>query len=485
MAAGTTAVLAAALLVGPAATNPTGAALVAVDAAAPPRVARTLSTAESGRPGAADSAGAAARGQVLAVAEPLDPAAPIPDKAAVASLAAAHLAAAQVGPASVSVRDLLTGQDLFAADPSRALAPASTLKILTAIAALATIGPDAKLTTAAVLTRTGAATGTVTLVAGGDTTLGPDAASPGQVMGRAGLGDLAWQAAVELRRLGVEAVEVRLDDTVFSGPAVYPDWEWSLGSTWGAPATPLAVMGGRAGAAFDAVTYLADPALGAAQQFASRLAAAGRDTSVALPLLAVTGAVARAAAPARSEPLAVVESAPIRELAAHLLRQSDNTLAESLGRMTAVAMGEPGSFEGCAAAVKRALADLGAPTEGLAIDDCSGLSHGSAVSAATLTSALALAAGPDAGKLGAAVRSLPVAALQGTLINRFNQTGAAGNLRAKTGTLTGVTSLAGLVQTAGGRELVFAVIANPDQTIWTDSARQSIDRFVAALADLA
>jgi D-alanyl-D-alanine carboxypeptidase/D-alanyl-D-alanine-endopeptidase (penicillin-binding protein 4) len=183
--------------------------------------------------------------------------------------------------------------------------------------------------------------------------------------------------------------------------------------------------------------------------------------------------------------LASVDSAPIRDLVAHMLRNSDNSMADALGRMAAVALDASGSFEGCALAVIGALDDLGVPVSGLRLEDCSGLSHGSAVSATTLTSALALVSGAEAGELGSIVRSLPVGGLQGTLIHRFNDSAAAGNLRAKTGTLTGVTSLAGLVQTTGGRELVFAVLANPDpKVIWTDSARLSIDHFVAGLAEL-
>jgi D-alanyl-D-alanine carboxypeptidase/D-alanyl-D-alanine-endopeptidase (penicillin-binding protein 4) len=448
-------------------------------------VASLAGTTASGNPGKPGDPADQTSPQVVAVAAALDESAALPGAGAIAGLAAAHLGAAQVGTVSVSVRDLISGQDLFAAGAGQALAPASTLKILTATAALSVLGPDATLTTAAVLERTGPASGTVTLVAGGDTTLAPEAGRPGEVMGRAGMGDLAWAAAVELRRRGVDRVEVRLDDTIFTGPSTYPDWQWSLGTTWGAPATPLAIMGGRAGAGFDAVTYSADPALAAAEQFARLLAVHGRDEALALPPVMVAGSVARGRAPLGAETLAEVRSAPMHELVGHQLRQSDNTLSESLGRMVGVALGEPGSFAGCAAGVGQTAAELGLPTAGLKLDDCSGLSHGSAVSAATLTAALALAAGPSAGDLGTVGRSLPVGALQGTLANRFSQTAAAGNVRAKTGTLTGVTALAGLVQTAGGRELVFAVVANPDPAaIWTDSARQSIDRFVAGLAAL-
>jgi D-alanyl-D-alanine carboxypeptidase/D-alanyl-D-alanine-endopeptidase (penicillin-binding protein 4) len=423
--------------------------------------------------------------QVLTVAEPLDPSAPTPSQTQIAALAAAHLDAAHVGAASVSVRDLTSQNELFAANPSGSLAPASTLKILTATAALEVMGPGTTLTTTAVFARKDSTSGTVTLVAGGDTMLAPRQGLPGQVMGRAGIGDLAWQAAVELRRQGTETVRVQLDDKIFSGPAVHADWGWSSTTTWGAPTAPLAIMGGRAGNAFDGKTYVADPALTAAGQFSRLLAQYGRDASLGLPLLAVTGQVSRSGAPPGAKQIAVVESAPVRDLVTHLLRESDNTASEALGRMTAVTAGQPGSFTGCTTTVRQALTDLGVPTTGLVMDDCSGLSHSSAVSAATLTATLGLAARPDAGELGTVSRSLPVGGLQGTLTSRFNETAAAGNVRAKTGTLTGVTSLAGIVQTTSGRALIFAVVANPGTSIWTDSARASIDRFVTGLAGLA
>ncbi|MDR0627871.1 MAG: D-alanyl-D-alanine carboxypeptidase/D-alanyl-D-alanine-endopeptidase, partial [Bifidobacteriaceae bacterium] len=347
------------------------------------------------------------------------------------------------------------------------------------------LGADTRLTTSAVLVRTGQNAGTVTLVAGGDTTLAPDLGDPAEVMGYSGMGDLAQAVALELRRSSIETVNVRLDDTIFSGPALYPDWEWSPGSTWGAPVTPLAIMDGRAGAGFDAMSYFADPALAAAEQFRRLLAAAGADSSLALPTLNVSGNVSRAAAPANAEPLAAVESASMTQVVLHTVRASDNNLSESLGRMAAVRAGLPGSFEGCAAVVERALDELGVPTAGLVIDDCSGLSHSSTVPATTLAGALALAADPGSTDLGTVLRALPVGGLQGTLAKRFDEGSlAAGSVRAKTGTLTGVTALSGLVQTASGRELVFSVVAHPGETIWTDLARQSIDRFISGLAAL-
>jgi D-alanyl-D-alanine carboxypeptidase/D-alanyl-D-alanine-endopeptidase (penicillin-binding protein 4) len=419
----------------------------------------------------------------------LDQAAAIPATSAVQALAEQSILIAELGDGataglSLSVRDLLTGEEIYGAGSGQALTPASTIKVLTAAAALTTLGPEAVFTTSASLSRGAGGGGTVTLVAGGDTTLAPDAGDPSQVMGRAGLGDLARAAAIELRRSGLVEVNVALDDTIFTGPSTRADWGWSSGTTWGAPATPLAVLDGRAGPAFDGVNYVLDPALVAAQQFAALLAQYAKDPATPLPPVSVVTTVQRAGEPARSRRIAAVDSAPLGELVGYMLRNSDNTLAEAIGRVVALARGQQGSFAGCAAAVTASLTELGLATAGLRVDDCSGLSHDSRVSAGMLTGTLVMAGGAESARLGDVARSLPVGGLQGTLAERFAEAPGAGNIRAKTGTLTGVTSLAGMVQTSGGRQLVFAVLVNADPPVGASGARLAMDRFVEGLAGL-
>jgi D-alanyl-D-alanine carboxypeptidase/D-alanyl-D-alanine-endopeptidase (penicillin-binding protein 4) len=139
---------------------------------------------------------------------------------------------------------------------------------------------------------------------------------------------------------------------------------------------------------------------------------------------------------------------------------------------------------GGTAAMKSVLEGLGLPVTGYGLADGSGFSRNDRLSPALLTSVLATAARADRGDLHSIFSGLPVAAYSGTLTTRYlkpDQGGsAAGLVRAKTGTLTGVNSLAGVVVDADGRMLAFAFMA--DQTTNADQAVVALDRVAAALA---
>ncbi|WP_188781722.1 D-alanyl-D-alanine carboxypeptidase, partial [Sinomonas atrocyanea] len=99
------------------------------------------------------------------------------------------------GTISATVLDGLTGQTLYSQGGTEGHVPASNLKLLTAAAALTTLGPDTTLSTKAVR---GQDPGTVVLVGGGDVMLGAGASQPDAVMGRAGMATLADQTAAAL-----------------------------------------------------------------------------------------------------------------------------------------------------------------------------------------------------------------------------------------------------------------------------------------------
>jgi serine-type D-Ala-D-Ala carboxypeptidase/endopeptidase (penicillin-binding protein 4) len=125
---------------------------------------------------------------------------------------------------------------------------------------------------------------------------------------------------------------------------------------------------------------------------------------------------------------------------------------------------------------------------GAGMRDGSGLAADDRVSAATLAGVLRLVIGAKNPGLHAIVAALPVAAWSGTLADRYlpGSTGArgAGVVRAKTGTLTGVSSLAGIVHDADGRLLTFALLA--DQVApgvdATRAAEAALDRIATILA---
>jgi D-alanyl-D-alanine carboxypeptidase/D-alanyl-D-alanine-endopeptidase (penicillin-binding protein 4) len=161
---------------------------------------------------------------------------------------------------------------------------------------------------------------------------------------------------------------------------------------------------------------------------------------------------------------------------------SDNDLAECLGRLSARAAGRPASFAGAVATTIAVLHALRIPLPVAQLTDSSGLARTDRVAARTLTALLAAAAGPGHPELHALLAALPVAGFTGTVAGRFHVSdaaAAAGVARVKTGTLSGVGSLAGVVADADGRLLAFAVLATP---AGRSSGEEALDRVAAVLA---
>jgi D-alanyl-D-alanine carboxypeptidase/D-alanyl-D-alanine-endopeptidase (penicillin-binding protein 4) len=198
----------------------------------------------------------------------------------------------------------------------------------------------------------------------------------------------------------------------------------------------------------------------------------------------VTGSIRRTTAPAGARTLAHVESPTVAELVEADLSTSDNDLAEALLRLVAIARNQPGSFAAGAATVATVLGELGVPTDGMDLRDGSGLARNSRIAPVTLVRLLQVAAGSGHPELRTLLTSLPVAGFSGTLADRYTQSpseSGAGLVRAKTGTLTGVSTLAGLTERSG-RTVLFVVMADKVPLGGTLAARDSLDRFAAAVA---
>ncbi|RJK96151.1 D-alanyl-D-alanine carboxypeptidase/D-alanyl-D-alanine-endopeptidase [Vallicoccus soli] len=412
----------------------------------------------------------------------LDAAAPAPGPVGLARALDPLLADPDLGPAvSATVVDAATGRPLFRRSGDVPRIPASVTKVVTAAAVLRALGPDAVLRTSVV---PGARDGSLVLVGGGDPLLTAREREPGALR-PASLVDLADATAAVLRERrgaagGPAPVALAVDDRLFSGPGAAPSWKPSyVGDGEVAPVAALAADHGlaRPGTGDDA--RVGDPALAAGESFAALLRERG---------VPVRGAVRRAAAPAGAQPLAEVASPPVSALVERMLQASDNDVAEALARHAAVAEGAAADFAGAGAtttgALREEVADLGPAAGRLRLLDGSGLSRGNRLTSDAV--ALLLAEAGDAGDgrpLEALLPGLPVAGFSGTLATRYLEGPArsgAGLVRAKTGSLSGVTTLAGQVVDARGRLLTFAVLA--DDVTDAYGARAALDRVVAAVA---
>ena len=219
------------------------------------------------------------------------------------------------------------------------------------------------------------------------------------------------------------------------------------------------------------------PAAVAAGAFASFLTADG---------ISVAGPVAEGAAPAGAAAVAAVTSPPLSAIVGWMLRESNNVIAEDLARQVALHTGGAASFSGAAAAVTSVLRGLGI-AGGVSLVDGSGLSPDDRVTPAALTRLVAVASGPAHAGLRPAVTGMPVAGFSGTLapgqsvFGRF--TGPAlGTVRAKTGNLDTVATMAGLAYDKQGRVLAFAFMADQVPPGRLTQAAADIDAMATVLA---
>ena len=163
----------------------------------------------------------------------------------------------------------------------------------------------------------------------------------------------------------------------------------------------------------------------------------------------------------RSQPHTVLwiqSSPPLSELLPPLMKMSLNLASETLVRVLGLERRGSATFSKGKEVVQEALGRLGIDRETYAYADGSGLSRLNLVSADTLVRILtAMYRLPD---FPIFYDALSIAGVDGTLANRMKGTRAEGTVRAKSGTLAGVSALSGYVQSANGEMLAFSLIAN-------------------------
>jgi D-alanyl-D-alanine carboxypeptidase/D-alanyl-D-alanine-endopeptidase (penicillin-binding protein 4) len=461
------------------------AAAVAAPASATPTSAPTAPASRSDRPRPSTSAPPASPSP----SAPPSAARPraTPSQAPLAArLSAAIAAAPAAGPIGVAVVDE-TGAVVFAHDATQPLLPASTLKLVTAAAALAALGPDHRYETRVAATAAprpdGTVPGDLVLIGSGDPALATAlfAANAHPQRPRTPLEALA--DAIVATGVRVITGGIYGDPTVFADQPAAPGWKPSYFDDLHATrVSGLTAEGGRKlefrGGRLQGSAAL-DPAAEAAASLLTLLAERG---------VRIDGGVTstRTPPPVVTE-LAAVTSPPLRDLLAYAVQHSDNHTADAVFRTLGVAAGDP-TWDGSAAAARRALAPLRLDWSGAVLADGSGLSRVARLSPAFLATLLQRMDRSSASSEWAGL--LAVSGERGTLRGRLLATAAEHRLRGKTGSLEDVRALAGTVVgpprpapgALTGRAYHFAVLANQPREHRV-ALRDLQDEVVRALAE--
>jgi D-alanyl-D-alanine carboxypeptidase/D-alanyl-D-alanine-endopeptidase (penicillin-binding protein 4) len=359
--------------------------------------------------------------------------------------------------------------DVLASRGSGAFVPASTNKLLTSFSALSLIDPQHRFTTRVAAEGAVSDGGTIILVGDGDPYLVTKRAKNHDRAIHADLTTLATRTATALKKADVSSVRLRFDASLFTGPSVSPTWPSSYIS--GNIVTPVSALWTDQGVQSNGVRS-ADPAASAARILAGLLAGHG---------ITVTGDPSAKEAVETDPTVASVQSATVAQIVSTLIRTSDNQAAEVMLRHVAIATGRPATFNGGSDGVKSALTAARIDTSGLKLFDGSGLSRRNRVAPTTLAEILRAAS--ERPRTSSLISDLPVSGFTGTLVKRFaNLPGARGLVRAKTGTLTGVHSLAGYAVDAEGGPIIFALMADHTSKVASVTAEAALDRVAAALA---
>jgi serine-type D-Ala-D-Ala carboxypeptidase/endopeptidase (penicillin-binding protein 4) len=340
-----------------------------------------------------------------------------------------------------------SGETLYDDRASHAVVPASTAKLVVAATALDLLGSSFRyhtiLAAPHAIAPDGSLDGNLWLAGSGDPSLRGDDV-------RAGVGVLAHRG---LRRIAGSAA---VDPTAMHGPELNPHWDPAdAGQDYAPPTNALSIDGDTVesqksvnGVEEHYWTPVRDVPRYASDMLERMLAQRGIPTSKP-PLVG--------ASPLDSVVLWEHRSAPLRALEAHMLYYSDNHYAEQLLRTLGGEMGGVADDTGGLSAERRFLSERGIPNPGLRLNDGSGLSGDDRIAAVTLARILSDAQlrGGDA----SLYLLLPQGGEQGTLED-YDFTTALGRVRAKSGHITGVSSLAGYVNTLHHGRVVFAFMLN-------------------------
>lgn len=357
------------------------------------------------------------------------------------------------------------GSTLYDGRAERAVAPASAVKLVVAATALNVLGADYRFDT--VLSSQGPVAGDGTLdgnlwLAGsGDPSFSDDDL-------RGGVGELA--------RAGLRRVSgsVAVDPSAMRGPEINPHWGADdIGQDYAPPTNALSIDG-------DTVESRATVD-GVEERFWTPVRDVPRYAATLLQRALAQHGIATGGRPlVGSSPLDTVvlwehRSQPLRALEKHMLYVSDNHYAEQLLRSVGGESEGNADDAGGLSAERRFLNERGIPYPGLHLEDGSGLSSQDRIAAVTLGRILSDAQlrGGDS----ALYSLLPQGGKQGTLRD-YDFTTALGRVRAKSGHIGGVSSLAGYVNTLHHGRVAFAFLVNGSPGDPDEAIVRAVDRLV-------
>lgn len=364
-----------------------------------------------------------------------------------------------------------TGNELLSDNADEPIAMGSVVKLLTATVALDTLGPRGRLTTTVV---DGTTAGTVIVIGGGDPTLRAGGSSV--YSGAASLSELASQTVAAYQAKYPESptiTRVLVDLSMFPvDDAWHPSWPESERTIGYQPLiVPFMVDGDRANPGLQTSPRSTDPAGRAARAFVTALSQAGNgvgDVEIDFQ-----------SAPSNVRELASVRSAPVSSLVSQMLLNSDNTLAEFLMRAASVDAGFDGGADSIQQLVLSSLNTFGVDMTGGTFIDGSGESAKNLLPPRAVVELVTQIFEGDE-SLAAIGKALPVSGQSGTLATRFTGAAAAarGQVRAKTGWISGAYALAGQIDTKRGGRTYFVVVARGKVD---SSAMAAIDNVVASM----
>lgn len=417
---------------------------------------------------------------------------------------------------AILILDAATGETILERNPGKLLIPASNAKLITAVAALETLGAEFTWETPVLIDGTIAGDvlhGDLLIAGSGDPTW-----SDSMQVANGGASGVFAPVARALEARGIKRIDgsIRAIGDAFPGNTLGKGWEEDdLDAAYGAAVDELLynngyftlrVTGGRTSgtplsattspvrdyppveiqgttgsaelngplrARYDStaatviVTGAIPPGRSALFNLAYRhpndaaraaLSQYLRDNGLSFVSDQRTAALTETSTQTQSDTLVVLRSLPLGEVLRHMLQPSQNQIAEAIFRTIGLRVTGNGSSDSAGVAVSRTIAALGIDSTQFVIADGSGLSRHNLATPSALAHLLATVATQAYAKefLGA----LPVAGASGTLRSRMTSPPLRSNVAAKSGSMSRVRALSGYVTGADGRKFVFSFISN-------------------------